>query len=96
VINAFAVQVHPYERQATIINHLQDGSQVVLDYPYGDLADMAALLLQAKQMIEANIREEMAEAEAEAEQLAEAEGGGVRQRETALEMDYDRQGHDRF
>jgi len=92
MIKAFSVQVHPYECQAYVINHRQDGSQVVMCYPYGDLADMAGLLLQARQMIEDQLKADTAEYAAECEQIARGEGGGVQERETELEMSYDRQG----
>lgn len=94
MINGFAMLIHPFEREAVLINHRQDGSQVAVTYPYGDLAELAALILQARQVIEDQLKADAAEYAAECEQIAEAEGGGVQQRETALEMWHDGQGFD--
>ena len=92
MITAFSVLVHPFDNEAVVINHRHDGSQVAHAYQYGDLADLAGLLLQARQMIEDQRKDDAAEYAAECEQIARGEGGGVQERETELEKHYDAQG----
>ncbi len=77
----------------SIINHHPDGTQTEAMYYAEDVPELVALLQHAYGEWRDEIVAEMA---AEAEQLAEAEGGGVRQRETELELKYSDQGHDAY
>jgi hypothetical protein len=88
-VKLFALKRQGYD--ASLLVHTEQGNVIEMRMGYDELKELMMLSAIALDEVE---REMHADYKAECESLNKAEDDAIRQRETALEMDFSRHGYD--